>query len=150
MNMANENSTVNQIVSLLPSRLQLRFESLGTYVRSVIEEERQILGMRERISQEDIQRIQLAVFIYSLNSFFRIGTSAAKSASSTFEELGFTSFKIGSSYFSQNNETTMRGETLALKLEKMLAKSTLGKHIRSSYSMRDLISRLLQELKNES
>ncbi|WP_146115525.1 MULTISPECIES: hypothetical protein [Pirellulaceae] len=71
---------------------------------------------RNRITAEQLGLIQLAVFVHSLEFFFREGTAAAKSATAGFEELGVEGFVVGATYFSGENENVMRGANLAERL----------------------------------
>jgi len=62
--------SVSAIINQLPHKLQIRFESLGSYVRGFIDEENNRLNVNIVLSQEKIQLIQLAALVYSLDSFF--------------------------------------------------------------------------------
>lgn len=146
--MAEGRLTIAEIVNQLPQKLQSRFESLGSYVRGVIQEERERLERDITVDTEDIQFIQLAALIYLLDSFMRTGTVAARNASSIFEQFGLAGFEIGSSRFTQSNENTLRGERLAQNLRSVIAATSLNRFITNSSSMRDLVIRLLNEIKD--
>ncbi len=146
--MSSEVPPLSEIISLLPRKLQLRFDSLGNYVRGMIEEETAKLGAGISLSAEEEQLIHLAVFIYSLDSFFRTGTNAARNTSITFEEFGFSGFQVGNAFFTQNNDNTLRGIQLANELANTVANTPLGRFIRNASSMKDLVSTLTREVNN--
>jgi len=102
--MAAEIPSISSIVSQLPQRLQRRFESLGKYIRGVIDEESNNLDANIALSTEDTQLIQLAALIYLLDSFFRAGTSSARNAATTFEQFGLSGFQVGSTTFTRDNQ----------------------------------------------
>ena len=64
--MAESETNVAEIIRLLPQPLQNRFNSLGGYVRAVLEEDQRNNGRTHRLNDEGISFIQLAAFIYSL------------------------------------------------------------------------------------
>jgi hypothetical protein len=144
--MVSEDLTVSEIIRLLPQKLQQRFNSLGRYVQGIIEEEEDKLGRDIEISHEDVQLIQMAAFIYSLDNFLRVGTSAARIASITFEQFGFGGFQVGSTTFTRNNHATRRGELLAQALRGTVADTPLYGHIISASTMQVLISTLVREM----
>jgi hypothetical protein len=112
----------------------------------LIEEEISQSGRNIRLDQEDIQLIQLAALIYSLDSFFRVGSAAARAASITFEEFGLDGFQIGSTTFTRDNENTRRGEELATQMRRSISGTPLSRAIVTSPSMRRLITTLIREL----
>lgn len=146
--MSAEIPSISFIVSQLPQNLQKRFESLGSYIRGVIDEERSSVDKNINLSIEDIQLIQLAALIYLLNSFFRAGSSSARNAATTFEQFGLSGFQVGSTTFTRNNYNTRRGDFLADRLQEAIMDSHLGITIRNSTSMRDLISTMIREINN--
>jgi hypothetical protein len=147
--MADNIPSIAEIVDLLPLKLQRRFDSLGGYVQGIIEEERTQQDISLRLSSEDKQVIQLAAFIYMLDSFFRAGSRAAREASSTFERFELSGFQVGSTHFTSDNMNTLRGEVLARELRGVVLQTSLGTYIRSAQSMRDLVSWLVRDIKNE-
>jgi len=146
--MAENIPNISLIVSQLPSKLQKRFESLGSYVRGLIDEENSRLDTKVVLSTEDIQLIQLAALIYSLDSFFRAGSSSARGAATTFEEFGLSGFQVGSTIFTRENANTRRGDLLADKLRETIMNTALGEVIRNSTSMRVLISTMIRGRNN--
>jgi hypothetical protein len=141
----NKEIDVTKIIERLPVKLKNRFQSLGSYVRNIIEE---MTGNKRQIhlSTEDIQLIQLAALIYSLDSFFRKGTKSAREASTIFEELGGEGFQVGSSIFTKNNENTQRGEILADDLRRVIDGSFISQPIQDSYTMHQLIITLIRKI----
>ena len=137
--------SISEIIQQLPQKLQVRFNSLGKYVQGIIEESATI-GKQIKLSSEDTQLIQLAALIYSLDSFLRAGSYAAKTAATTFEEFELGGFQVGSTLFTKNNENTRRGEILADKLRLTISQNRLGTLINSSSTMRELISKLVREM----
>lgn len=147
--MAEGAPNVAEIIRYLPRKIQVRFDSLGNYVKGLIDEESARRDKEIKLSSEHIQLIQLAALIYSLDSFMRAGSYAAQIAASTFEEYELRGFQVGSSVFTENNENTLRGRVLADKLRATVARTRLGVLIRNSSTMRDLISTLIREMNNE-
>jgi hypothetical protein len=112
--MAHETPTLSQMVAELPRQLQRRFESLGSYVKDVLERDQGPGG--GGLSRDHLAAIQLAAFVYSLREFLEEGTRAARSAAIVFESLGATRFRIGRTEFSRNNENTLLGRRLGANL----------------------------------
>ena len=139
---------ISEIIQRLPQKLQVRFNSLGNYVQGIIDEESARNRKEIKLSSEDTQLIQLAALLYSLDSFLRAGTYAARVASTTFEEFELEGFQVGSTLFTRNNENTLRGEELAEKLRKTVERTRLGRIIRNSPTMKELISTLIREMNN--
>ena len=146
--MAESIPSITFIVNQLPNRLQKRFESLGNFVRGIIDEESSKLKTKIVLSTEDVQLIQLAALIYSLDNFFRAGSSAARGAATIFEEFELSGFQVGLTNFTKENANTRRGDLLADKLSESIRNSVLGDFIRNSNSMRELISTMIREVKN--
>lgn len=113
-------TSYSQIVNMLPYRLKARFESLGGYVQSLIDEQESGVGRRGRLSSDDVAFIKLLVFVGTLDQFFREGSTAARSAVRRFESLGMKSFKVGSTEFKGNNEHVRRGDTLSHQLRTLV------------------------------
>ena len=90
----------------------------------------------------------MAALIYSLDSFFRAGSSSARGAATIFEEFGLSGFQVGSTIFTRENANTRRGDLLAHKLRETIMNTALGAAIRNSTSMRDLISTMIRGMNN--
>lgn len=146
--MSENTPRIAQIIDLLPQKLQIRFESLGGYVRGIIEEENTKLGRAMRLSIEQVQLIQLAALIYSLEDFFRAGSRAARGASIAFEDFGLSGFQVGSQAFTRDNVNTRRGDLLAEQLREVVRNSPLGDYIKNASSMTELIETLVKEAGN--
>jgi hypothetical protein len=71
--MPSETPSLSEFIGQLPRRLQVHFESHARFVSGVIEEEKAKLNSSTVLSLEDVQLIQLAVFVYSCDGFFRTG-----------------------------------------------------------------------------
>ena len=142
----NEEINVSAIIQQLPPNLQRRFLSLGSFVGGIIDEEITRSKKSNRLSQENIHLIQLAALIYSLDSFFRSGTAAARQASVTFEEFGSIGFQIGSTVFTKDNDNTRRGELLADELRKAIIGTQMSRAIQTSSTMQQLIITLIREI----
>ena len=108
--------TIHDMVGQLPSRLRIRFQSLSKYVRALIREQEEGLRRSNRLSNEDVQLIQLAVFIGSLHFFLREGSKAARGAVNGFESFGVPGFMVGTTEFVGENENVTQGERLAEEL----------------------------------
>ena len=133
----------------LPRNLENRFTSLSAYVRSIIEAEQQRNHNFPRLSEKQINLIQLIVFVYSLDNFFRLGTAAAQNASNIFNQFEIRSFRIGQKSFTADNQNTMLGENLANSLRKSLRNTGLTKYVQNSTSVRDIILNIVRDLKYE-
>lgn len=138
--------TISEIVQQLPHKLQLRFNSLGNYVRGMIDEEAARTGREIRLGHDTIQLIQLAALVYSLDSFLRAGTYAARSASTVFEGFELSGFQVGTADFTKDNRNTRLGELLANELSRTISRVWLGRFVRDSRTMKELISDLIREL----
>jgi hypothetical protein len=147
--MDNNNISIWDLINSLPRNYQIRFNSLGRYVRGLIEEEESEREQNLGLDNEDISFIQLAVFVFSLDDFLRAGTRAAQQASQTLEGYKIPGFQIGSTIFTKNNESTMRGEVLANQLRDVVADLPIGELIQNSSSIRNLVSRIIQYLNDE-
>jgi hypothetical protein len=99
-------------LSFLPRTLRLRFEGLGSYVNSVIEDAR----LEDELHKEDVEVIHLLSFLRTLDDLFREGTEAATRAVDAFQAIGIANFSIGSETFAGRNDAVMRGENLAVAL----------------------------------
>lgn len=141
--------TISFIVSQLPQKLQRRFESLGGYIRGLIEEERQRLGKDINLTSENIQLIQLAALLYSLESFFRAGSSSARGAAATFEQFQIPGFQVGRTTFTSTSYSTQLGDVLADRLQNTIRNSRLGVVISNSATMRDLITTMIREMSDD-
>ena len=144
--MPDEEQRVSDIVKLLPYALQRRFNSLGAYVRAIVEEMEENRRRKAKLSNEDISFIQLAVFIHSIDWFLREGTRAARASIDTLQHLGLTGFSVGSTVFERDNENTLLGRNLAEGLLRALQNPEIVTLIKSAPNMRSLIRRLRDEL----
>lgn len=140
--------SITEIVKMLPYRLQLRFDSLSGYVLGMIDHIRSERRIEVRLSREEIQLIQLAAFIYTLDYFFRAGTRAASEASTTFERFRLEGFQVGKTQFTRDNENTRRGENLANSLRESIAGTRLDRIIRTSRSLDSLVQTLVRGFAN--
>lgn len=131
----------------LPRNLENRFTSLSAYVRSIIEAEQQRNKNFPKLSEKQINLIQLVVFVYSLDSFFRLGTTAAQNASNIFNQFEIRGFRIGQKSFTANNENTMLGENLANNLRESIIDTGLSKYIQNVTSIRELILNIIRDLR---
>lgn len=147
--MADNIPSIHEIVNQLPLKLQQRFNSLSGYVQGIIDEEAETYDTSIRLSPEDKQIIQLAAFIYSLDSFLRAGARAAREASVTFERFGLSGFQVGSTHFTSDNLNTQRGEMLARELREVALQTPLGSYITNARSIRDLVNWLIRDIRNE-
>ena len=100
----------------LPKSVRQRFEGIGGYVTSVLEE----AGLRESLKTADVQRIQMIAFIRTLSEFLEDGSRAAKEAVTAFSALGAKSFKIGTEVFEEGSPAVTRGSRLAAPLPRQL------------------------------
>jgi hypothetical protein len=133
----------------LPRNLENRFTSLSAYVRSIIEVEQQNNRDFPRLSENQISLIQLVVFVYSLDSFFRLGTVAAQNASNIFSQYEISGFRIGQKSFTARNENTMLGEHLANNLRSSIIDTGFSKYIQNATSIRDLILSINRDLTHD-
>lgn len=109
---------------------------------SVLEEER----LKDRLSRDDLQAIQLAAFVYGLQDFLREGSRAAARAADAFAALGVEGFKVGREYFSGRNEAVTRGEILANQLvDELRQVPGLTAAIERHRSLRTLVVTLAKE-----
>jgi len=96
-------------IRTLPRSIRRRFDSMGKYIRGVLDE----AGLSERLHRRDIETIHITVFVRVLDEFLRDGTDAAVAAVDTLSELGVEGFVIGRERFSGRNDAVTRGELLA-------------------------------------
>jgi len=141
-------ASFGEILRSLPYRLRLRFDSLGGYVSSILDENQGDLPRRNRLKPEEVQIIQIIVFIYALDFLFQEGTRAAMMAVSEFEKLGMAGFRIGSAHFEGENENVMRGRDLSDALRRTLSDSAILELIGSETSIKSLTIRLMRLVKN--
>lgn len=144
--MASEIPNITEIIKLLPRPLQIRFNSIGSFVKAVVEEKEAQGGRKAQLSQEETDLIQLAAFIYSLNWFLTEGTKAAQATISTLDNFGLEGFLIGSTPFEKDNENTMRGKILAEAMMQNIGDPNLARRIQQATSMTSLIINLRNDL----
>jgi len=111
-------SAMEEVLLGMPYRLRTRFEWIGAYVTSVIEEERNTVSHVERLTRAEVQLVQLEVLSQYLDMFFRDGTAAAIKAVDVLNMMGVRGFSIGSSTFRGRNKEVMRGNKLSQSLRK--------------------------------
>lgn len=136
------------IVSRLPYRLRNRFESLGAYVKAVIDEEQRGTQKNMKLKRDHVQLIQLIVFIHCLDDFLREGTNAARGAVEGLGRLGIDGFSVGSTEFSGNNENVARGEVLADQLRAAVAEMDLFNSLPSNVGPTQLTQELIRRIKH--
>lgn len=139
-------------VRRLPYKLQSRFESLGRFVRSVIEELEfeNRTDKSTRIDRGKVQDIEVVVFAITLESFFRAGTQVASSAVQAFDTLDMRGFVVGTTVFEGENENVLRGSVLASDLRSRLEES-IGPSthlLRFEMGLRQLIRTLWEEARD--
>src|SRR5437899_1027587 len=149
--MANRPPNLSEIVSQLPQKLQIRFNSLSSYVLvlvSELENSRSVSNEdpRRKLNSDERQTIQLIAFIYTLERFMRDGSRAARNASIQFEDLGTSGFVIGEMAFTRNNSNTRRGENLADSLRLAVTDQRLQEIMTVAISVRNLVDLLAEEL----
>jgi hypothetical protein len=118
---------------LLPRSLQKRFDGLGSYVTSILEE----AGL-DGLSPDQRQLLQLIVFVRALDDLLLDGHRAATSAVATFKELGVERFSIGSDQFYEGSEAVLRGKNLSEGLRSSISDPHLIRIIDRSTSLRQL------------
>jgi hypothetical protein len=133
----------SDFIDLLPRRIKTRFESIGSFVDTVIQERERTVPSDRRLKRDDIRVIKLAVFIFALQEFLREGSRAASIAVDEFKALGVTGFKVGSSLFEGRNENVVRGDELAKALRSAVGDTEILSAIDRAPRMRDLIINLM-------
>ena len=117
-------------------------------MRSIIEEEEDRRERKISIGNEEVQIVQLAALIYTMDSFLRIGSIAARVSAETFEEFGYEGFQVGSSTFTRNNYNTRRGFMLADNLQNIIANTPLNRYINDANTLRELVTTLVREIED--
>lgn len=138
--------SVSEIVRAMPRTLQLRFQSVGGFVRGVLEEEAARAEHPFALTEDDIATIQLFTLCFLLDEFFRAGTRAAGSAARSLERFGLEGFTVGSQKFTKDSPETMRGERLADALRAVLQQSSLWSRYQGARTARELVRTLAREL----
>lgn len=115
-------ASYSDIVKILPYRIRSRCDSLGAFVKAVLDEEDHNREQVDKLTTDDIQLIQLLVLVGFLDSFFEDGTTAARSAVRRFEDLGVRGFTVGRKAFEGDNENVRLGEELAKELRDTLSR----------------------------
>lgn len=126
----------------LPRALKLRFDGLGNYVSSVLEEQTRA----GTLSREATRQIHIVAFIKSLDDFLREGTQAAGRAVDQFATLGIRGFRIGTEEFAGRNEAVMRGQVLSDRLRSTIANDALQRFISMDRPLREVILQMAREL----
>ncbi len=109
-------------IGLLPRNLRNRFDGIGSFVSSVLEDE----NLKGKLSAESVDIVRAVCFAVTVHRFFREGCEAAKLAVDTFAELGISSFSVGNEIFAERNAAVIRGDQLASSLREALATGSLG------------------------
>jgi len=134
----------------LPPALKARFDSLGSFVTSVIQEieKRGRVPEKRRTSADVKQDIALLVFIASLREFLREGSRAAAAAAEKAVSLGLSGFTVGRQTFTPDNENTRRGNMLADALWEQIEDNRLRNLLDSDRSLSRLIEVLYAVSRN--
>jgi hypothetical protein len=132
----------------LPRSLHNRLASIGSYVRSIVNEEEEGVSKRERLSRDEVETITHVVFACLLAQFFRAGSQAARSAVDEFARHGVSEFAIGSTVFSGRNENVLRGDTLADDLLRSLSNLPIQDLLQDTGSPREMVLNLMKKVKN--
>lgn len=126
----------------LPKSVRQRFEGIGGYVTSVLEE----AGLRESLKTADMQRIQMIAFVRTLSEFLEDGSRAAKEAVTAFSALGAKSFKIGTEVFEEGSQAVTRGSRLAEGLRQAASLPDGKEALAPTYSLRQMVIKLAREI----
>jgi hypothetical protein len=68
-------ASVHRLIARMPYHLRIRFDALGRFVRSIVDEQEADTPCHERLTADEIQVIKLAVFLHFLNLIFSGGMS---------------------------------------------------------------------------
>ena len=126
----------------LPRSVRQRFDGLGKYVEAVLDEAR----LRDKLGRNDIQQIQIIVFVRALEAFLREGSEAASGAVDALAEFGIDGFRVGSELFSGRNDAVMRGYRLAEGLRTAAVEAGVAEGSESVLGLRHTIIQLAKEL----
>ena len=102
-----------QFRNQIPAALRHRFDSLGGFVNSVLEEKR---IDEDRVLKQHREFIQIVVFITVLHRFLVQGAQAAKDTLEELKKHEIKSFAIGGAVFEEGSEELERGFVLARAL----------------------------------
>ncbi len=141
--MANE----KDLLIALPRRLRIRLESIGSYVTAIVHELDAPRQKANRLKREQIQQIQLVVFIYALDHLLQEGTNAAIGAVDTFKALGLGGFSVGSTSFAERNRNVNRGQELSLALRSAIENQELLNLIDNARGIGSLIRESYEEVR---
>jgi len=139
-------ASYTDIVNSLPRPIRLRFDSIGSFVQTIIAEQEDRLSPPERLSREDHELIKLAVFAYALNQLFREGSAAARAAVDEFQHLGVFGFQIGATSFEGRNDNVRLGDTLADKLMKCFEGTPLYEEITNARGLSELTLTVIRKV----
>lgn len=137
-----------QILTQLPTRLRPRFESLGRYVKTIVDEEQVHMPRRNRLKRQQIELLQTLVFVHVLNDLFKETTAAAMRTVMTFEELGVSGFSVGQTDFVGRNENVMRGERLSEQLMQQAGEFLPTTDENGSRGLRQFIKELIKRVQS--
>jgi hypothetical protein len=145
--MPTEESSISDFLNLLPRKLQVRFTSLGSYVRALVTEIKLEHHIEDDFGPTEIQIIQLVAFIYALERFMRVGSHAARKASVAFNAFGLEGFQVGSTQFTKNNLNTTRGRRLANMLRASIVNTPVERIVKNSHSLKNLVEAMIFEIR---
>lgn len=138
----------SQILNQLPTRLRPRFESLGRYVKTIVDEEQVHIARRKRLKRQQVELLQTLVFVEVLNDLFKETTAAATRTVMTFEELGVSGFSVGQTVFVGRNENVMRGEHLSQQLMQQAGEFLPTTDENGSRGLRQFIKEMMKRVKS--
>jgi hypothetical protein len=134
----------------LPPSVRGRFDSLGSFVNTVIRdiEDRRQLAESRRLPKEVRQDISLLVFVAGLRQFLMEGSRAATAAANEVASFEFSGFSIGNYVFTPDNENTRRGAVLAEELWARIEDHRLKNLLGSERSLSKLVEELYAVARN--
>ena len=136
-----------------PKFIIARFRGVNKYVWKTLFPENTLNERLQKLENKELSRKELirikdivseasvVVFIFFIKKFLVEGTTAAKQAVDTFQDLGIQGFQIGSKYFSERNENVMLGENLSIALMESISDKDLTNLINESKSVNEIMDR---------
>lgn len=136
-----------------PKFIIARFRGVNKYVWKTLFPENTLNKRLQKLENKELSRKELirikdivseasvVVFIFFIKKFLVEGTTAAKQAVDTFQDLGIQGFQIGSKYFSERNENVMLGENLSIALMESISDKDLTNLINESKSVNEIMDR---------
>lgn len=141
----NDAGRINYV---LPRRLLNRLSSIGSYVRSVVNEEEEGTPRRHRLTRQEVETIAQVLFACLLNQFFKDGSRAARSAVDEFKRHGVDEFLIGATVFAGRNENVMRGDNLSKLLLMSVGKFPILELLQEPIKPREMVLELMNRVKH--